>query len=186
MTYSNFIGVDYLYKHTVIDRNVDADLLTPFIVEAQDINIQRVIGNTLYVRLMADISSNTISGYYKTLLDSYIQKATAQWTLYHCLPYINHRITNKAVSEKKSDNSDVSSDLTVNMLRSDARDKATFYNQRITEYIVNNINQFPEYTQWQGLNIRPKSSSFFGGIYIPKSKSRCNNCGQYNCNCNYR
>jgi hypothetical protein len=33
---SIFITSDYVYKYTVIDQNVDADLILKFIIKAQD------------------------------------------------------------------------------------------------------------------------------------------------------
>jgi len=65
----------------------DPDLLNKFIIQAQDLNIQQVIGNTLYVKIMNDIVSNTIGGYYKTLLDDYIQRCQVnrQYIMYSLL-----------------------------------------------------------------------------------------------------
>lgn len=174
MTYSAFITPEYLYKWTVIDDNIDPNLLDTFIIKAQDVNIQQCIGNTLYVKLMNLVYTNTLSGYYQELVDYYIQKCQAEWTVYHALPYINYRLTNKAVSEKKSDTSDPTSISNVQYLREDVKNTAEFLNKRIREYIINNQAQFPEYfypTPGQ-IQIMPRVDSYFGGMYLKGHKRR--------------
>lgn len=164
---SKFITFEYLVKWTIMDSNVDPNLVEPFIIQSQDINIQSVIGNTLYIKLMNDIISGTVSGYYETLLTDYIQPCTAQWTIYNSLPFLNWRLTNKSVSEKNSDNSNPSTLENVQYLRNTVRDTAEFLSTRIREYIINNQGQFPEYFNPAPnvLSIKPSQNNYFGGIY---------------------
>jgi hypothetical protein len=186
MAFAKLISTDYLFKYTIIDDNVDPDLLGKFIIQAQDLNIQQVIGNTLYVKIMNDVVNNTISGYYKTLLDDYIQRCQAEWTVYHVFPFINYRLTNKAVSEKNSDNSNPTTLDNIQWLREQVRNTAEFYSTRIREYIVNNQVQFPEYfnPSQNLLSIKPKWNNYFGGIYTgPNGCGDCK-CGRgVRCNC---
>lgn len=169
MTYSTFITPNYLYKWTVIDDNVDPGILDPFIMKAQDINIQTIIGNTLYVKLMYDISNDSLTGQYKILVDDYVQRCQAEWSVYHALPYISLRITNKSVSEKNSDTSTPTDIKNVQYLREDIRNTAEFLGQRMREYICNNQSLFPEYFQIAAnqLQITPKKNNYFGGVYLP-------------------
>lgn len=171
--YANFISTNYIFKYSVIDDNVDPLLLEPFIRQAQDLNVQTILGNTLYVKLMSDIPPNGSgpTGYYKELLDNWIQPAVMHWTVYHALPFINYKLTNKAISEKNTMSSSGGSTPTaldtVKYLRDVTRDKAEFYNQRIREYIINNEQYLPEYSIYTNLqSIKPKPTTYFGGIYL--------------------
>ena len=170
MNKAKFITFEYLVKWTIMDENVDANLVEPFILQSQDINIQTIIGNTLYVRLMNDIiTTGTTTGYYLTLMTDYIQPAQAQWAIYHSLPFLNYKLTNKAVSEKSSDNSAVTPLETVQYLRNTIRDNAEFLSTRIREYIINNQTQFPEYFSPNNqnlLSIKPQVNNYFGGVYL--------------------
>jgi len=171
---AKFITFEYLVKWTIMDENVDANLVEPFILQAQDINIQTIVGNTLYVKLMNDIiTTGTTTGYYLTLLTEYIQPAQAQWAIYHSLPFLNYRLTNKSVAEKNSDNSTVAPLETVQYLRNTVRDNAEFLSTRIREYIINNQTQFPEYfsPQLNLMSIKPQVNNYFGGIYTGGWKS---------------
>ena len=81
MTFSVFITPEYVFKWSQIDDNIDPNLINTYIIKAQDINIQQAIGNSLYVKLMADVAANTLTGYYKTLVDSFIMRAQLDWTV---------------------------------------------------------------------------------------------------------
>lgn len=173
MSYAKFISSDYVFKHTLIDSNVDPDEINKFITQAQDINIQQVIGNTLYVKLMNDIATTgTSSGKYLELLTDYIQRCQAEWVVYHSLPFLNYKLTNKSVSQKNSEHSQPSQLEDIKYLRAEVRNTAEFYSQRIREFIINNQSSFPEYFTNVNINsIRPKSNNYFGGIYIGRGTS---------------
>jgi len=169
MNKAKFITFEYLVKWTILDENVDANLVEPFILQAQDINIQSIIGNTLYVKLMNDIiTTGTSTGQYLTLLTDYIQPAQAQWAIYHALPFLNYKLTNKAISEKTSADSSPTSLETTQYLRNTVRDNAEFLSTRIREYIVNNQSAFPEYfsPQLNLMSIKPSINQYFGGVYL--------------------
>jgi len=161
---NQFISTDYVYKYSVIEDNVDPDLIEKFIWRAQDLNIQAAIGQNLYTKLLNDCPN--FSGYYYTLVREYIQPALCEWTVYHALPFINFRLTNKAVSQKNSDNSNPSNLDDLKWLRDQVRTTAEFYSERIKDYIKNNPTQFPEYyTIANSFEVRPNKSNYFSGIY---------------------
>lgn len=169
MAQARFISTEYLYKHTTIDANVDADYLTKFIDMAQDLQIQLVLGNALFVKIKNDIASTgTTTGYYLSLLTDYVQRATAEWTVYYALPHINYHITNKAVSTNNSDSSNASDVDTLKWLRQQVRDNAEFYSERVRDYLRNNSTQFPELYATTGENIRPTNNSYYSGMYLGK------------------
>ena len=162
---AQFISTDYIYKYTVIENNVDADLITKFIWKAQDLNIQAALGSHLYNALLAECPN--FNGYHLTLIKDYVQPCQAEWTVYHALPFINFRLTNKAVSQKSSDNSVPSTVDDLKWLRDQVRNNAEFYSERIKDYIKNNLAQFPEfYTSEPGspFDIKPNRSNYFSGI----------------------
>ena len=100
-----FITIDYLRDNTVINGNVDSELLEPFIVAAQNVRIESIIGTGLFNDIITNINAETITGNNKILLDDYIQPCLIQWVVYEALPFINYKLTNKAVSTKQSDDS---------------------------------------------------------------------------------
>ena len=175
---AQFLNTEYIFKYTIVDDNVDANLITKFIWKAQDLNIQSTLGENLYRKLINDCPNFT--GQYLTLITDLVQPALAEWTVYHLMPFINFRLTNKAVSQKNSDNSNPSSLDDLKWLRDQVRNNAEFYSERIRYYIKNNQSAFPEYfTKDNVFEIRPNRTNYFSGVHtsgfkaskFPKSSS---------------
>lgn len=161
---AQFINTDYVFKYSVIENNVDVDLITKFILKGQDLNIQETLGSNLYNKLVNDCPNFT--GAYRTLVKDYIQPALCEWVVYHALPFINFRLTNKAVSQKSSDNSQPSAVDDIKWLRDQVRINAEFYSERVRDYIKNNPSSFPEYyINTDSFNIKPNKSNYFSGIH---------------------
>lgn len=161
---AQFITTDYVYKWSVIENNVDADLITKFIWKAQDLNIQSTIGENLYRKLINDCPNFT--GQYLTLVKDFIQPAQCEWVVYHALPFINFKLTNKAVSQKSSDNSNPSGLDDLKWLRDQVRTNAEFYSERIKDYIKNNPSAFPEFfTTTNTFEVKPNKTNYFSGIW---------------------
>lgn len=169
MDYKLFITSNYVYKMSVIESNVDSDLIQKFIWKAQDLNIQSVLGQNLYTKMLNDCPNYT--GYYNQLMVYYIQPALCEWVVYHMLPFINFRLTNKAVSQKSSDNSQPSTADDIKWLRSQVRNNAEFYNERTRDFIKNYPNEFPEFYQTTlGFEVKPNVSNYFSGIFTSGRK----------------
>jgi hypothetical protein len=67
-----FISEARLKRLTAVHDNVEPQELTPFVVQAQDIYIQEILGTYFYNTLKDKIVNDTIGGYYQTLLNDYI------------------------------------------------------------------------------------------------------------------
>jgi hypothetical protein len=167
---AQFINSNYIYKYTVIESNVEAELVTKFILKAQDLNIQSTLGSHLYNKLVTDCP--VFTGYYLSLIKDYVQPALAEWTVYHALPFINFHLTNKAVATKSTDSSQPSTIEDLRWLREQVKNNAEFYSERLRDYIKNNLSQFPEfYTSEPGnpFDVKPNKSNYFSGIHTSKS-----------------
>lgn len=167
-----FISSEWIKKYYsgYIEASVDDNSLNSFILVAQSVRIQSVLGYDLYSKYIGDIdSTGTVQGVnYKYLMDNYIQNSTALWTIFEALPSLNFHLTNKALSTKSSEYGQPSSRNDVEYMRQAVSNNAQFFDARIREYITNNPAQFPEYYTVSGVNrIKPKTNVYFGGIYLP-------------------
>ena len=160
-----FMSVDYLRDETVINGNVDGEVLEPFILTAQNLHIESALGTNLYNKIVTDLSG-TIAGDYKLLLDDYIHPALLHWSLYMCLPFVNYKFTNKAITTSSSDDSN-GVDLTeLKFLREEIKNVAEYYSQRLIAYIKDNESKYPEYTSNGDdcSDVMASTSSYFSGI----------------------
>ena len=167
-----FITVDYLKKYYsgYLDQNIDDDALNSFILIAQNVRIQSVLGYNLYTRFIDDIQNfgSPQGAQYLFLMNNYIQAATALYAIYEAAPSLGFKITNKAVSQKSSEYGAPSSRGDIEYIRNQILNNAEFYSQRIREYITNNVTDFPEYFRVSGVNrIRAKRNNYFAGLFLP-------------------
>lgn len=162
------ITAEYFKRNTVVNLNVDAELIHPVITKAQNMNIERVLGTNLFNTVLSQIESGSVEARIKTLIEDYIQVALVEWVTYHGFLYFNYKVTNKAVSKKSSENSEPSELNEVNYLRQNVRDDAEYYSDRITKFLKANLETYPEYNTGNSEydDIRPSRKNFFNGLYL--------------------
>lgn len=175
---SNYLKTQY---SGYVDSNVDNNMLESFILIAQDVNLQSLIGytmlNHIISNLMTDPTGSTLSAQYQYILVNTIQKSVALWAMYQAYPSLLYKATNKALVTKHSDESNAVGIREMEYMRNQIKNSAEFYDSRTLEYIKNNVNEFSEYYTTSGVNrIRPKSTVYFGGLYLGGTGRLGNKC----------
>jgi hypothetical protein len=164
-----FISTVFLKENTVIQDNVDDSTLVPFIYLSQDTNLQTALGTTLYNRLKEGVALNNLNPNEEDLLRDYIQPMVAQWTFYNVYPFLNYKSTNKAISKESSEFSNPAELDEIKYMRNSIRDLAEFYTKRLTVYLCDYANLFPEYFNPDPLeNLPHNSKSYFSGVYTQR------------------
>ena len=141
-----FINKEYLTKYTQLNEAVDTNLIRPAIYLAQDKYIQLWLGTDLINKIKSDIQNNTLAGNYATLLNNYIVKPTAWWTMVELYPSLVYKLDNGNVVSRQSEDTTPVTKGELDSLVDKARDNATFYTQRLVDYLCDNNSLFPEYT----------------------------------------
>lgn len=182
------ISSDYLKNNSVINKNTDDDILEPLILQAQNIYIETACGSDLFNDVISKIQAGTVSGLTKTLIDSYIQPALVQWSVYEAMPFVNYRLTNKTIARKESENS-LSAELNeVIYLRDNVKNTAEYMSQRLIQFMKEEFSEgnLPLYKDGNDNidDIRPVNSLYDTGLYLPDSK-KCNHNFNTNCDCDY-
>ena len=73
-----YISSTRIKKDTALGGSVDDNIIMPYILLAQDMFILPVLGTDLDAKLKAEIQAGSLSGAYKTLVETYIQPALVQ------------------------------------------------------------------------------------------------------------
>lgn len=163
------LTADYYKRNSVVNLNVDEELLHPQIIKAQNLRIEKILGTNLFDTVLTEIDAQSYTARIITLLEDYIQPALVEWVTYTALPYLNYKITNKSISKKSSDNSEPSDLNEVNYLRQNIRDDAEYYSERITKFLESNKDIYTEYINGNTDcdDIKPSKLNFISGIYLP-------------------
>lgn len=137
------ISEEKLKNFTATNQNLSPELLVPYILEAQDIELQYYLGSTFYFSILNQVLSGTVSADNQFLIDNYISKALVQWALMRALPFIKYRIFNKSVLAPTAENSDSVSLEEIQFLQSELRTAGNFYCERMTDWIQLHPGAYP-------------------------------------------
>ena len=138
-----FVTEQFIKDNTLIDGNVDMKYITITIADAQRIHVMPILGTALYNELDTQIVAGTLTALNTTLLNDYIQDALKFWVIYEGIDLFTYHITNKNVSTKSSDNSQPIQQVDVIRLMDRNRDKAEFFSERVTKYLIENYTSYP-------------------------------------------
>ena len=170
-----YISSTRLKKDSAIGGSVDDNLVMPYILLAQDMNILPILGTDLDAKLKSEIQGGTLAGAYKTLVETYIQPALVQYSFVSLVPYLRLRFVNNAVVVMgATDQSSSASYEDLEPLMNTATDAAEFYRQRCIDYLRNNSSSFPEYTSNTGADLDPTTRNYYAGINLDTNVTRSN------------
>jgi hypothetical protein len=175
-----YISSTRLKKDSAIGGSVSDDLVMPYILLAQDMNILPILGTDLDAKLKSEIQGGTLAGVYKTLVEDFIQPALVQFSFVSLVPYLRLRFVNNAVVVMGA--TDQSSSATYDDLKpvmDTATDAAEFYRQRMIDYLRNNTSSFPEYTSNTGADLDPTTRNYYAGINLDNNVTRSNRLKNY-------
>ena len=170
-----YISSTRLKKDSAIGGSVDDNLVMPYILLAQDMNILPILGTDLDAKLKSDIQGGSLTGAYKTLVETYILPALVQFAFVSLVPYLLLRFVNNAVVVMgATDQSSSASYEDLEPLMNTATDAAEFYRQRCIDYLRNNSSSFPEYTSNTGADLDPTTRNYYAGINLDTNVTRSN------------
>ena len=148
MTDTLLISWTKVKQYTDVNNSLDADLIKNAIREAQDIELQRVIGTLLYQKLISDVQADSLTGAYKTLVDDYVQDMLLYSAYYNILENTFIRTRNNGLLTPQGGENSASVDkATYEMKRTSVRNKFEYYSDRLSRYLVETQDNFPELTQ---------------------------------------
>lgn len=136
-----------LKQYSLINDNVDTCYIMPAIQLAQETGLQVLIGSNLLNTLCEMVANNNIKPDYKYLLDNYI----ANYLIYKTMAEIQIPLYGKfrnAGMLQSQDTQTQQIDLKNVQYLIDYYDyKATFYGNRLTEYLCAFSSKYPEYNK---------------------------------------
>ena len=172
MAYVLFISEQKLKDSTAINLNVDVDLLSPFVREAQKLYVETVLGTDLTQKIKDLITAGTIGNVgneaYKTLVDEYVGDMLPGYSLYHAFPYLRFRVENGGVFTHDSETGTALSTEEAQHFREEVLNTASYYRERLIDYIRNNISSFPEYSTNSGADVSPTTENYYAGMNLER------------------
>lgn len=175
-----FLSEATLKDNSVVNDNVDMKVITPTIYDVQNFFILPILGTSLYNDLQDKVRNSTLTNDDKTLLDDYIIPTMIWYTRYELPMNINYKYFNKAVGVQNADNMNPASIDEIQYIRNESKNKAEWYAQRLTLFLMENNTTYPLYLNQTNVGIDTifaKMNNYTSGMVLEDS-SCCR--GQYN------
>lgn len=159
MTNTLLISEKYVKTQSNIQDNVWGDFLTPAIREAQDIELQPIIGRPLYKKILKEVENKDVEERFKTLIEDWIQPYLLYQTIVSLIPIIGTKLGNIGTV--------ISNDEHVQNISSSERENleyryrylADHYKSELQKYLLANKDLYPELTSTCLKNLNLKSSN---------------------------
>lgn len=158
-----FITTNDIVKFTNLNGNLDPDIYTQYIYQAQQLHIQNYLGTKLYNKINDGIVAGNLASPYTTLLSTYIKPMVIHWAMVEFLPYAAYKVSSKGVFKHNSENSTTVEKTEIDFLIEKERQVAQAYTQRFIDYMCFNQVLFPEYNANSNADMYPDKDSNFAG-----------------------
>lgn len=150
---------EQLIKYTRLGANVDMDKVVPFIITAEDIQLQSQLGTRLFTKLKTLIDDGTIGDVgnedYKYIYDTYVVKMLAFFTMSDFALAHPYQFNNTGVTRPQQEFGLLPEIEEVNKLSQNLEDKAIAYTSMFVRYMCYNSSKFPEWTSNTNADISP-------------------------------
>lgn len=175
-----FLSEATLKTESVLQDNVDMKVVTPTIFDVQSMYILPIMGTALYNDISAKIAAATLSSDEINLMDLYVTPTMIWWMRYELPMVMNYKYFNKSVGTMNSDNMTPLSESEMFKLMDHTKNKAEWYSERLTKYLLQNNLIFPLYLNQTKVGIDTifaKRTNFNSGMVLHND-----NCcaGKYN------
>ena len=131
---------------TALDNNIRIDVLTPAILNAQNVYTQQSLGTRFYNRLKQGVMNSDLTTNENAFLKDYVGPSLMQYALYLVLPSLKYKLAEKGILNGTSEETQATGLDEMKYLRQNAMDLAQFYDERLREFLQDNPGMFPEYT----------------------------------------
>lgn len=142
------ISEDYIKTNSAINDNVWGDYLTPAIREAEDIDLQGVLGTCLYNSILSKVADGSITATtesaYKTLLDGYIQPFLMYQVITNLIPIIGVKLSNLGIVQSNDEYSYNLDEAQRNRVATYYQYRSDFYCKELQRFLLKNKELYPE------------------------------------------
>ena len=156
------VSADQVKTYSSISENTSDKMIFTAIIDAQQIELQSIIGPCLLDKICSLVQANKLIEPYKELLDDYIQPFLIRQVTSEIIVPIAYKIGNFGVVQTSDNNLSPLND--VSFVRQYYLDKANVAKKRLQDYLIENKNSFPELCQPANLHSSSSCGIWLGGV----------------------
>lgn len=141
---------------TALNGNIDIDSLTPYVFQAQTLDVKRILRPTLYNKIVADYTANTLTGVYKTMYDDYILLVLAYYSASYFISFGSYQIVNNGIMKMTSEGGTAVELKDVNFLSEKYKGLGVAFESQLYDYLQ--TLDIPEYDNKVAQKLKSKSN----------------------------
>tara|TARA_R110000851_G_scaffold277858_1_gene430971 strand:- start:7138 stop:7635 length:498 start_codon:yes stop_codon:yes gene_type:complete len=160
-----FISSNYVMEGFP-STEIEDQVVNYAIEKAQNLHIHKTLGTSLYGDIIEKVSNSAITAATDvTLMENYIQPCLRDYSIYELITLNSFKLSNAGLMKSTNENF-TSVDLSeLKHLKSEIRDSAEFFEERLKYYLCNNSASFPAYNYGtQDIKQSGRGDSYFFGI----------------------
>lgn len=157
---------------TALSNNIDCDSLSPWLLIAQQRDINPILGDALYNDIITRFDSNTLTGDTQYLYDEYIVPAIAYAAWYSSVQFLHKKSQRVGIIIQGTPDSTPVDEQGLSNYSSHVEALKDFYCNRLNDYLIaDNGVVYPLFR----VNHTPEQNSKTGGLFLGfKSKNQSN------------
>lgn len=161
-----FISEDYLKRNTTIDENVDVKLILPTLIDTQENDLIKAIGESLYNDLVNKINTSTTTAADDLLIERYIPPYLVAATLFNLITAMTFKFTNKSISLKSSENTQTLDAQRYQRLADKYAHRMFRYRKQLQMYICNHTADFQKFCKEECWEIMPDFKNIYTSLNL--------------------
>jgi len=141
-----FISIPNIKDNCLIDTNVSDKTLKISLRTCEETYTQELLGRSLYIALKTGVTNNTLTNYQRTLLEDYLipyEYATIEVLAFYDMLL---KISQAGINVTTPDHTQQKTKDELLTLRKHKERNANFYAGLTKDYIIENLQYFPEYS----------------------------------------
>lgn len=132
-------------ENSLVSNNVDGKYIQNAIRTAQDISLQPIIGQKLFERLCEGVSKQNLTELETELISTYIQPVLLNAVMSDLVLQLTYKFRNLGIVQTTDANIMIPSLNELQYIREDYNMKATFYMNRLSDFLEANCTKFKQY-----------------------------------------
>jgi len=161
MAIALFVSEQYVKQFTPVGGLVEWSEIEPSLHLAQDSYVQDILGSNFYVYLQEQYLGQLLNP-DETILVSLIKPALAHRVADQLLPFLHAQLKNKGAMTQSGDYAQPVDLEMLKYLRNELSNRAEFYSVRLSRFLCENRDLFPEYTTDNEYDMKPHSANYDG------------------------
>ena len=155
-----------LKEDSLVNNNADSMYIFPAIQTAQEIGLQPILGTKLYNKLLAVVENGGEDKYF-FLIDNYVIPYLEMKVMADIQLPLAYKFRNGGIVQSTSENTTIPSLQDTQYIVEYYENKASFYANRMSDFLIANNNEYPEYNSCDSLaDMCSNRMSYNTGIYL--------------------